>query len=238
MRILKWLGLAVLLLVLAGAGVMYSAFASNRPLQEGGGPVAGATTVKDGFVSVVILDAGGGRVALIDAGADSQGTALRAALSRAGRAPSSVAAIFLTHGHRDHTAGCRLFPGASVYALAAEAPMVADVCPVTNGLHDGEFVTVGELKVETFALPGHTPGSAAYLARGALYFGDSAGGGKDGALMAAVRVFTKDPAQNRASLKALAARLQPRANEVQRLAFAHTGPLDGLAPLTAFAAAN
>jgi hypothetical protein len=53
--------------------------------------------------------------------------------------------------------------------------------------------------------------------------------------MPAVRLFSKDPAQNVASLKALEARLRPRAGEVKALAFAHSGPLDGFAPFTDFA---
>src|SRR4029077_10492698 len=66
-------------------------------------------------------------------------------------------------------------------------------------------------------------------------FGDSAGGSKDGTVMPAVRLFSKDPDRNVASLKSLEARLQPRAAEVRTLAFAHTGPLEGFAPLEAFA---
>jgi hypothetical protein len=50
-----------------------------------------------------------------------------------------------------------------------------------------------------------------------------------------VRLFSKNSAQNVASLKALEARLQPRAAEIQALAFAHTGPLVGFQPLAAFA---
>jgi glyoxylase-like metal-dependent hydrolase (beta-lactamase superfamily II) len=87
-------------------------------------------------------------------------------------------------------------------------------------------------------VPGHTPGSAVYLARGVLFFGDSAGASKDGAMMKAVRLFSKDSGRNVASLKALAARLQPRSPEIKILAFAHTGPLAGFQPLAAFASSH
>ena len=53
--------------------------------------------------------------------------------------------------------------------------------------------------------------------------------------MKAVRFFSKDSRHNVASLKALDARLHPRAADVKLLAFGHTGPLVGLAPLDAFA---
>jgi glyoxylase-like metal-dependent hydrolase (beta-lactamase superfamily II) len=109
---------------------------------------------------------------------------------------------------------------------------------VTHPLKDGEGVNVGDLHVETFAVPGHTPGSAVYLARGALFFGDSAGASKDGAMMKAVRLFSKDSGQNVASLKALEARLRPRAAEVKALAFAHTGPLEGFQPFATFAGSH
>ncbi len=149
-----------------------------------------------------------------------------------------MAAIFLTHGHPDHVSGCKLFPGAQVYAFPEDVPLIGDRAKVTHFLKDGEGTTVGGLHVETFAMPGHTPGSAAYLADGVLFFGDSASGAKDGTLMPAVHFFTDNPKQNVASLKALAVRLAPRAQEVKVLAFAHSGPLDGLGPLETFAASN
>ena len=233
-RVLKWAGLLVLLLVVAAASAWYSAFGSNSPIVAGS-LVPGVETVKDGFVSIFILDAGPDKVALVDAGNDKSGSALLAALSRRGLTPASVAAIFLTHGHPDHTAGCRLFPDAQIYALEADLPLIGDSLKVTHPLKDGEITDVGDLHVETFAVPGHTPGSAVYFARGVLFFGDSAGASKSGEVMKAVRLFSKDSGQNVASLKALAARLQPRAAEVKELAFAHTGPLAGFEPLAAFA---
>ncbi len=43
---------------------------------------------------------------------------------------------------------------------------------------------------------------------------------------------------NVVSLKALAARLEPRAQEINTLAFAHTGSLQGIGPLRQFAASH
>jgi hypothetical protein len=77
-----------------------------------------------------------------------------------------------------------------------------------------------------------------YLARGVLFFGDSAGASKEGTMMKAVRLFSKDSGQNVAALKALASRLQPRSQEIKMLAFAHTGPLTGFEPLAAFASSH
>jgi hydroxyacylglutathione hydrolase len=231
----RWIGLALLLLGGAFGAAWYSAFGRNSPIVDGRVLAPGVETVKDGFVSLYLLDAGPGKVALVDAGKDASGDALLRALGRRGLTRGSVSAIFLTHGHGDHTAGCKLFPGAEIYALENDVSLVGDAAKVNHPLKDGDIATVGDLRVEAFAVPGHTPGSAAYLARGVLFFGDSAGASKDGMMMKAVRLFSKDSAQNVASLKALEARLVPRAAEVTELAFAHTGPLEGFGPLAAFA---
>ena len=241
-RVFKWIGIVagvVLAVLVIGAGaVWYTAFGHNSPIVDGQKVADGVETVKDGFVSLFLVDTGPGKVALIDAGNDKSGKAVVAALGSRGLSPASVVAIFLTHGHPDHVASCKLFPDAQVYALESEVSLIGDAARVTHPLKDGEVTNVGDLRVETFAVPGHTAGSAVYLARGVLFFGDSAGASKDGDVRPAVRLFSKDPSQNVASLKALAARVQPRSEEIKELAFAHTGPLPGLKPLLAFASAN
>jgi glyoxylase-like metal-dependent hydrolase (beta-lactamase superfamily II) len=234
-RIFKWTALVVLLLAVVAGAAFYSAFGRNRSIVAGQELAPGVTTVKDGMVAPLLLDAGGGKFALFDAGKDKSGEAILDALKQHGAQPSSVSAIFVTHGHRDHTAACRLFPSAQVYAMGSEVALIGDAAHVTHPLKDGEAVQVGSLRVEAFATPGHTQGSVVYLANGVLFFGDSARGGKDGSVMPAVRLLSKDPAQNVASLKKLASLLTPRASEVKVLAFAHSGPLDGFEPLAAFA---
>jgi glyoxylase-like metal-dependent hydrolase (beta-lactamase superfamily II) len=236
-RVLKWLGILVGSLLAVAAGLLYSAFGNNSAVIPG--PVVpGVETVKDGFVNAFILDAGNGEVALVDAGNDRFGKALLGALERRHLTPASVAAIFLTHGHPDHTAGCKLFPHADVYAMEADIPMIGEAAKVTRPLKDGDVVAVADLRVEAFSVPGHTSGSAVYLARGVLFFGDSAGASKSGALMKAVRFSSKDSSQNVASLKALAARLAPRKAEIKAMAFGHSGFMIGLDPLSDFATQN
>jgi glyoxylase-like metal-dependent hydrolase (beta-lactamase superfamily II) len=235
-RVAKWVGLVLLVLVAVAGSILYSAFGNNSPIVDGQQVAPGVETVKDGFVSIFLLDVGPGTVALVDAGNDKSGKAVLATLTRRGLTPQAVSAILLTHGHPDHMAACKLFPDAQVYALDAEVSLIGDAVKVTHPLKDGEAFDVGEMHVEVFAVPGHTAGSAAYLARGVLFFGDSAGASKSGQMMKAVRFFSKDSAQNVASLKALEARLRPRAAAVKELAFAHTGPLVGFEPFTTFAA--
>lgn len=252
-RVLKVVGLLLLIPLAGFVALLVVMFAGNPEIPDGRELEGFARVLKDGYVTVGVLDAGGGSVALIDAGTDPEGKLLLAELKRRGLGPEAVKAIFLTHGHVDHISGCHLFPQAEVLALTEDVgiaegkekphgPVLKLLPPsdrqvhVTRALKDGETVPVGNLAVRVFAIPGHTQGSAAYLVNGVLFLGDSADATKDGKVVGAKWPVTDDTAQNRASLKALAARLQP--GEVKALVFAHTGVLPGLAPLQAFAAAQ
>jgi glyoxylase-like metal-dependent hydrolase (beta-lactamase superfamily II) len=237
-RIAIVLGGVVLLLVIIAAFVYWTAFGHNRPIVDRQVLAPGVTIVKDGFVSVAMLDVAPDKVALVDCGNDGDAKAIVGALADRKLSAASVVAIFLTHGHPDHTAGCHVFPGADVYAMQDEVTLVGAAADVKHPLEDGDVTQIGDLRVEAYATPGHTPGSAVYFSRGILFFGDSAGGAKDGKMMPAVHLFSKDPDRNVASLKALEARLQPRSAEVKTLAFAHTGPLDGFGPFSTFAASH
>lgn len=235
-RALRWVAIVVAVLLVVAGGFWYSIFGKNEPIVDGQILAPGVETVKDEFVSSFLIDVGSGKFVLVDAGNDKLGKPILAALARKNLTPSAVTAILLTHGHPDHTAGIKLFSDAQVYAMQDEVALIGDAAKVTHPLHDGDAFDIGDLHVEAFGTPGHTDGSAVYLARGVLFFGDSAGANKDGTVMQAVRFFSKNPDQNVASLKALTARLQPRASEIHELAFAHSGPLVGFAPLAAFAA--
>jgi len=252
-RILKVVGALALVLVLGVVGIFVAVFAGGRPLVEGPLPGApGVTTVKDGFVGVFVVDVGDGRVVLVDAGNDETGKALKAELERRKVAPEQVAAVFITHGHADHTGAISQFPKAEVIAVQEEVSVLAGQTPfrspmgkvaphsprtvrVTRPARDGEVVEIGPLKAEVFHVPGHTPGSAAYLIHGVLFVGDSADSTREGALKGAKWVFSDSQEQNREALKALAKRLAPRAGDVKVIAPSHTGPLAGLEALTALA---
>lgn len=236
--------------VVFGTGLAM-AFLGNRPLEDGHALGPHVTTVVDQFAAVYVIDvdAEGDGVALVDAGLapESLGAALRAH----GVEPADVRAVFLTHGHRDHVGGIDALPNAQVYALSREVPLlqgeVASTSPMgrltgasdsgvrlTRGLRHGDRVQVGGVEVLVWSIPGHTAGSAAYLARGVLFLGDSARGGGDGALRAAPWVFSDDTAQNAASLRALAKEPELRTAEVEHIVFGHTGPLEGAEALEAF----
>ena len=251
-RIVLWALALFGVALLAIALVFVASFAGLPPVQDGEELGDVGVVVKDGYTSLDILRAGNGQVALIDAGADVKGEALLAALKKQGLTADSVRAIFLTHGHPDHTAGCHLFPRAEVYALAEDVALaegrgkahgpVTQFIPakdtgvrVTHALRDGDVVPVGTLNVHVYAVPGHTAGSAAYQVRNVLFGGDSADATKDGKLTSAKWVVSDDATQNRRSLVTLADRLVPE-KTVELLVASHTGTLKGLGVLEALGA--
>lgn len=144
-----------------------------------------------------------------------------------------------------------MFPDATIYALAEEIPLVegharstsplgyfmganAPGLKVSRGLADGESVDVGNKRIRVSAVPGHTPGSAAYLVSGVLFLGDSARASKDGRLMGAAWVSSENVRQNHESIERLVEKLRPEGAAIKALAPAHSGLLYGIEPLLAF----
>jgi glyoxylase-like metal-dependent hydrolase (beta-lactamase superfamily II) len=253
-RALKILGLVVLLIALSVGGVLAATFMGRRAVSDGQ-TLDNARVVADGFSSLGVITIDERQVALIDAGQDSEGTAILAELSRRGLGPDAVSAVFLTHGHQDHIGAVRLFPKAQVMALEAEVPLVEGragshgpltrlfpVAPtgitVGRALRDGDVVNLGSTAVRVYAVPGHTAGSAAYLVNGVLFVGDSADVGSDGELNGAPWIFSDSQPENRASLVRLEQRLAADGAKVTAIVPAHSGAADGIAALTAFAQAN
>ncbi len=252
MKIIRNVLLVIALAVVVCFGLIFYSFSRTIPLKDRQ-PLSGrAEQVKDGMVSVGIIPSAAGQVILVDCGNDRKAKAILDALKQVGLGREAVKTILLTHGHPDHIAGCAVFPDAEVFAMAAEQSLLegrtAARSPigflmgkknsginVARYLQDGEALQRGNVLVTAYLIPGHTDGSAAYLAAGTLYLGDSADSAKDGSLLPAKRFFSNDIAQNRASLKKLAEELKPQASEIQYLEFAHSGPLPGIAPLLNFA---
>lgn len=178
---------------------------------------------------------------------------VRAAATVSGPSPSP--AILLTHGHPDHTAGIARFPQAQIMALGAEVPLVEGragslgpvtrlfpVSPtgvnVTGVLRDGDVITFGGTQIRVYAVPGHTAGSAAFLADGVLFVGDSADVTTNGDLQGSAWIFSDSQEENRAALVRLEQRLVADRARVTAIVPSHSGYTAGLAPLTDFARAN
>ncbi|HWW86792.1 MAG TPA: MBL fold metallo-hydrolase [Vicinamibacterales bacterium] len=242
-RLLIASGILLLILVL-GVSALYAVLKlSVLPLRDGaklgGGSV---TTVVAGHIGPIaigayVFDLASGGVGLIDAGLEPDAAAIRAALERMGKSSDDVRAIFLTHGHNDHSGGALAFPSAAVYVMQPDVHMVERLrapdgrrVVVIRALRDGERVEISGTVVEVFGVPGHTPGSAAFLVNGVLFLGDSAASLWDGRVQPNT-LLSENAGQSVRSLGALAERLRPSRGEIREIAFGHQGAVEGLDPL-------
>jgi glyoxylase-like metal-dependent hydrolase (beta-lactamase superfamily II) len=250
-RMLKAIGLLVLVLIIGVAWLLATTFLGRRAVIDGQ-EFDGGRVVADGFSSVAVIPIRDRQVVLVDAGADEAGQAILGELSRRRLGPEAVVAILLTDGHPDHTAAIGQFPEAQVMALEAEVPLVEGrtgsrgpltrlfpVSPtggrVARVLRDGDVVTLGSKSIRVYAVPGHTAGSAAYLVDGLLFVGDPADATTDGSLQGSAWIFSDSQAENRVSLARLVQRLTAAGSNVTAIVPSHSGATDGLARLTEFA---
>lgn len=247
---LKVLGMLLLVALVGGGLIGYQTFGMNRAI-EPGATFGKVKAIQTSYVQCFMIDVGDGRVALIDAGMNKDGKEIKAELAARKLGDDAVIAVLLTHNHGDHTDGLAAFPRARVYSTAAEVPFLerraAAHSPIaavmkpdwpavkaTDLFEDGATLQLGDTAIKAFVVPGHTPGSVAYLADGVLFLGDSAAIRKDGSLLPAPWVFSEDTAQNQRELVKLAARL--KGETVSVLAPAHSGAATSREPLDAFAA--
>lgn len=182
----------------------------------------------------------GQKLILFDTGTDPDGEGLSALLEAAGGRRADVSDVFLTHGHGDHIggAGCvasaRSHLGKEDAELAAHrqrpeaagAKVMSVLMPTpslkaTHLLEGPAEVQVEEGKVvKAIPMPGHTPGSYAFLYDGVLFVGDTMAfsGGK---LEPVPGVFEAHPEENRKAVVALAAAVADL--PVDRVCTAHGG---------------
>jgi len=225
MRALKNLfTLAIIVAILATGAVVTFRVARGRPsVPEQIKPDIMAISSAGAFLYAAKV---GSHVILFDAGADPAGHGIDDALSglRAGR--GDVSDLFLTHAHPDHLAGAAGLGSAKVHLGEADVPIAEGRAPqdkllvrliakaegaspvtVTQPLSGVVAVDVGGGKiVKALPVPGHTPGSYAFLYDGVLFVGDTLTF-KQGRLDRGPSLFDSDGDQLKASLRDLKAKL-------------------------------
>jgi len=181
-------------------------------------------------------------VIAIDLGWWGNGRAVDHALRAIGASPSDVAAVFLTHSHRDHIAAWPRVRRSRFYLADAERPLLVGErefrgwvprnvehmkpsgLPRPNEIDvrgfsgDTTFV-FGRDTLFAFVVPGHTAGSTVYLFRGVLFLGDAVTYTRWGGFGSARRGYSDDPKAAGANLERLWARLPE--SEVRYVCTAH-----------------
>lgn len=109
----------------------------------------------------------------------------------------SLAAILITHHHWDHTNGvAELVNHFNVPVYGASKKNIPQV---TNEVHDGDQISIGDLHFQVLAIPGHTLDHVAYYAPDILFCGDTLFSSGCG------RIFEGTPEQMYQTLQKLAA---------------------------------
>jgi len=205
-------------------------------------PLSAAYTTTGPWNSMVYLAATDSGVVAIDLGWSGSRGRFVDALASLGKAPEDVEHVFVTHGHRDHIAGWPWVPDATFHMqrdevrlfLGQELPsdwpsriverMKGTPRPAAGSVALAPFGrdTVFDLgePLHAFAMPGHTPGSAAYLFRGVLFMGDAVSHMPIRSFHGAATIYSYDMEQARESLVTLF-RDRVRLDEVEWVCTAH-----------------
>ncbi|MEP7345297.1 MAG: MBL fold metallo-hydrolase, partial [Gemmatimonadaceae bacterium] len=169
-------------------------------------------------------------VLVIDLGWTGADRGLRAVLERVGATPADVRWAFVTHAHRDHVAGWKSVRQATFVLGKDEVPFFTGTAGfrgfiprIGDKLLPYERPKEGEIKVlqlsrdttfvlgrdtlRAYSVPGHTPGSTAYLFRETLFVGDAANWRAIRGFRGARSEYSDSVEQSRASMASLIHRL-------------------------------
>jgi glyoxylase-like metal-dependent hydrolase (beta-lactamase superfamily II) len=146
-------------------------------IQQVGG--AGLTDPDDAAIYLLQF---GEQAALVDAGCGRAVDRLLMNIEAAGVSPAQIGTLLLTHCHYDHTGGAAglrrrfgwqvaLHPLDAVHLEGGDDDVTAaswygahiENCPVDLRVDDGDVVMVSGRPVRAIHIPGHSPGSLAYL---------------------------------------------------------------------------
>lgn len=208
--------------------------------------IDGAVRILSGYSSSYLIPTGADQQEyfMIDAGADPRATDVQAFLRYKNLSNTAIKAIFITHGHSDHTAGLPVFPDADVYVGEGDRAFIAGraagegALPKLQGpqpklavkdpakihvVEDGQTVRIGEYDVVGYAVPGHTKGSMAYRIDDVLFCGDAVTFSSDGAAQKPPRPASGDITRAVASLAQLAARFDEEGIALRAVVPNHSG---------------
>ncbi len=207
-------------------------------------PRAAATTTAGPWASMIFAARTDSGVFVIDLGWGDAAAGLRSVLGQIGAKPSDVRFAFITHAHRDHIAAWTHVPQAMFVLGRDEVPLftgrasykgfatrLADDINTYRRPAPGEVTVLalagdtafalGRDTLRAYAVPGHTPGSTAYLFRETLFVGDAANWGVIQGFRGALTIYSDSVPQSRMSLRSLLARLDASGVRWRTLCTAH-----------------
>jgi glyoxylase-like metal-dependent hydrolase (beta-lactamase superfamily II) len=122
----------------------------------------------------VYLVDGGSEYALIDAGSGGEPSvsAIESAMRLHGLDPDRLSTLLLTHWHFDHAQGandivarfgCRVFAPAGERAFIENGRSGLQPCPIDASVEHGDDITIGNLELMAYTVPGHSEATTAYL---------------------------------------------------------------------------
>jgi glyoxylase-like metal-dependent hydrolase (beta-lactamase superfamily II) len=227
---MRWLKVFLVLAIVLGAlgvGATFGLRASRTKVSAPSEVKPSFFTVTNsmGIAVYAARAAPGAHVVVFDAGLDPQGHPIDVLLGILGASRDDVTDLFLTHGHPDHVAGVPTLPKARVHLGAPDVPLAAGLIqpeaivpmlfekmvanpPVTANapLSGTATFPVGGADatkvVKAYPVPGHTPGSYAFLYDGVLVAGDIMVL-KQGRLDPSPRMVDPHPEQNKAAIVSL-----------------------------------
>lgn len=218
--------------LLGAAGIVAVAGCTMNLQRVSDPPRAVAVTTPEHTRSMIYLLRTDRGVVVVDLGWVGAERALRGGLRRMDAQPADVVAVLLTHSHRDHLAGWRTVrhapfvlhhdelphlwgearhrdrPSRLADRLLGRGSLPPDAVRVHSFSADSTLV-FGRDTIRAFHIPGHTAGSAAFLARGVLFVGDALSYAGAGELQQASRSFAADLERSRVSMASLVERLRP-----------------------------
>lgn len=226
-RLVRVVAVVALLLLALGIVVILAMRSGRGSYDPPVKVAAGVWGVRSGGGIWLYAARSGREVLLFDSGADPQGRPVDGLLAALGAGRSEVTHVFLTHGHFDHTGGASLFPQARIHLGAADSALAAGQEPsevalgrifsalmpvapvrVTDPIEKETEIPIGEGRsVRAIPVPGHTPGSCAFLFGGVLVVGDILDY-RAGNLGLTPAFFDAHPEANRASVVALAREME------------------------------